>query len=180
MVKDFKVRIKSMNTQNVTQTAIFAGGCFWGMEDLFRKVPGVISTTVGYTGGHTGSPVYEEVKTGNTGHAEAIEIIFQPDVVNYADLVTYFFKLHDPTTTNRQGNDIGSQYRSAIFYADEEQKKIATKVKNLVDSSGKWQKPIVTEITLASEFYPAEPEHQDYLERYPQGYTCHFVRNIEF
>jgi peptide methionine sulfoxide reductase msrA/msrB len=160
--------------------AILAGGCFWGVEELFRKMPGVIETKVGYTGGFTDKPNYEAVKTGTTGHAESIQVIFDPDKVSYEDILKYFFKLHDPTTANRQGNDVGSQYRSAIFFENAEQKKVAEKVKSLVEKSGEWKKPIVTEIVPASTFYPAEDYHQDYLEKHPQGYTCHFVRPLKF
>lgn len=162
------------------QIAIFAGGCFWGMEELFRKLPGVTNTLVGYTGGFVDKPKYENVKTGKTGHAESIQIKFNPKLTSYENLVVFFFKAHDPTTKNQQGNDIGSQYRSAIFYLNDEQKKVAEAVKARVAKAGVWKAPIVTEITPASEFYPAEPEHQDYLQRFPQGYTCHYVRNIEF
>jgi methionine-S-sulfoxide reductase len=160
--------------------ATLAGGCFWGVEELFRQMPGVTNTEVGYTGGSTENPRYEQVKTGSTGHAEAIEIEFDPAKVTFEDILKYFFKLHDPTTANRQGNDIGSQYRSAIFYHDEDQRKVAEKVKSLVDSSGAWKKPLVTEIIPASKFYPAEGYHQDYLQKEPRGYTCHWVREINF
>jgi methionine-S-sulfoxide reductase len=147
------------------------------VEELIRAMPGVISTTVGYTGGRTESPVYPEVKTGSTGHAEAIEIIYDADRLSYEELLKFFFRLHDPTTVNRQGNDIGTQYRSAIFYHDDEQKQIAEQMKKAVDASGKWKKPVVTEIVAASRFYPAEEYHQDYLQKNPGGYTCHFIRD---
>lgn len=160
--------------------ATLAGGCFWGVEELFREMPGVSRTEVGYTGGQTEDPRYEQVKTGTTGHAEAIEIEFDPSIVTYEEILKYFFKLHDPTTENRQGNDHGSQYRSAIFYHDEEQKKAAESVKALVDSSGQWKKPLVTQIVSATRFYPAEDYHQDYLQKEPHGYTCHFVRPMNF
>lgn len=158
------------------EVATLAGGCFWGVEELFRKLKGVIQTEVGYTGGHTQNPVYLEVKTGTTGHAEAIQMSFDPTQISYEDILRYFFKLHDPTTLNRQGNDIGSQYRSAIFYHSKEQKELAQKIKLEVEASRKWPKPIVTEITEATHFYSAEEYHQDYLQKNPGGYTCHFLR----
>lgn len=158
------------------QVATLAGGCFWGMEDIIRKLPGVMDTCVGYTGGATEDPTYEKVKGGGTGHAEAIEIYFNPQQFTYEELLKLFFKMHDPTTLNRQGNDVGSQYRSAIFYHSEEQKRIALQVKSDVNQSGKWKNPVVTEIVPAVKFYPAEEDHQDYLEKNPNGYTCHFMR----
>ncbi len=157
--------------------ATLAGGCFWGVEELLRAFPGVTKTEVGYTGGTTPNPKYESVKTGSTGHAEAIEIEFDPAKTSYEKILRFFFTLHDPTTANRQGNDIGSQYRSAIFVHDEEQRKTAESVKAAVDKSGAWKKPVVTEIVKATEFFPAEDFHQDYLQKHPQGYTCHWVRN---
>ena len=157
-------------------TALLAGGCFWGMQDLIRKQPGVTTTTVGYTGGTLENPTYENVKTGRTGHAEAIEIQFDPETISYRQLLTYFFKIHDPTTPNRQGNDVGSQYRSAIFYKSEAQAQTAKALINDMQQSGTWPGPIVTEIIPAGPFWPAETEHQDYLERNPYGYTCHFER----
>jgi peptide methionine sulfoxide reductase msrA/msrB len=159
------------------ETATLAGGCFWGVEELFRELPGVIDTTVGYTGGTTKNATYDDVKTGRTGHAESIRIIFDPDRIKYEEILAYYFRLHDPTTANRQGNDIGSQYRSAIFYHDDTQKQIAERVKERVDKSGKWKRPVVTEIVPASEFYSAEEYHQDYLQKNPGGYTCHYVRD---
>lgn len=160
-----------------TETAILAGGCFWGMEEILRKIPGVEETVVGYTGGITKNPTYPDVKTGTTGHAESVRIVFDPAKVSYRDLLGYFFRLHDPTTKNRQGNDIGTQYRSAIFYTNEEQRKTAEEVKTAVDRSGKWKKPLQTEITWAGEFYPAEDYHQHYLQKNPGGYTCHYLRD---
>lgn len=160
-----------------TEIATLAGGCFWGMEDILRKIPGVVDTTVGYTGGKLANPTYAQVKTGTTGHAEAIEIVFDPRQVAYETLLEYFFRMHDPTTMNRQGNDIGSQYRSAIFYHSAAQQAAATRVKAAVEKSGKWKRPIVTEIVPAMPFYPAEDYHQDYLEKNPGGYTCHFLRD---
>ncbi len=167
--------IKGKTNKNL-EKAILAGGCFWGVEELIRKLPGVIQTTVGYTGGTTFNPVYEQVKTGKTGHAESIEITFDPKKISYEEILRYFFRLHDPTTLNQQGNDRGTQYRSAIFYQSEEQKKVAEKIKAEVDTSGKWKSKVVTEIVKASTFYPAEDYHQDYLQKHPNGYTCHFLR----
>jgi methionine-S-sulfoxide reductase len=160
-----------------TETAILAGGCFWGVEELFRKLPGVLETEVGYTGGSVAGATYAQVKKGNTGHAESIRIRFDHSKISYEEILKYFFKLHDPTTLNRQGNDIGSQYRSAVFYTDDAQKETAQRVKDQVDRSGKWKKPVVTEIIPASEFYSAEEYHQDYLQKNPGGYTCHFIRD---
>lgn len=161
-----------------TETAIYAGGCFWGMEHFLRKVPGVIDTDVGYIGGKTKNPTYEQICTGLTGHAEAIKIVFDPAKISYTELTEkWFFRLHDPTTKNRQGNDIGTQYRSAIFYTSEEQKTAAEEVKARVDKSGKWKKPLVTEITAATEFFNAEAYHQDYLKKNPNGYNCHYLHD---
>jgi peptide-methionine (S)-S-oxide reductase len=154
------------------ETAILAGGCFWGMQDLIRKRAGVISTRVGYTGGETPNATYRN--HGN--HAEAIEINFDPEQISYRDLLEFFFQIHDPTTKNRQGNDIGASYRSAIFYTTDEQRTIAEETIADVDASGLWPGKAVTEVVSAGPFWEAEPEHQDYLERYPTGYTCHFVR----
>ena len=155
------------------ETAILAGGCFWGMQDLIRKRPGVISTRVGYTG-DDGHPNATYRNHGN--HAEAIEIVFDPEQISYRDLLEFFFQIHDPTTKNRQGNDIGASYRSAIFYTDDEQKRVAEDTIADVDASGLWPGTVVTEVTAAGPFWEAEPEHQDYLVRIPNGYTCHFVR----
>jgi peptide methionine sulfoxide reductase msrA/msrB len=160
------------------ETAILAGGCFWGMEDILRKIPGVIETEVGYTGGALSDPTYEHVKTGRTGHAEAVRVTFDPRRLAYADLLeTWFFRMHDPTTQNRQGNDVGTQYRSAIFATTPEQKRVAAEVKARVDDSGKWQRPVVTEIIDAGPFTLAEDYHQDYLEKHPGGYSCHWLRD---
>ena len=160
------------------ETAVLAGGCFWGMEELLRKIPGVLETEVGYTGGTSAKPVYEQVKTGSTGHAESVRITFDPKQVSYADLLEkWFFKMHDPTTANRQGNDIGTQYRSAIFVTSDEQRKVAEQVKKKVDASGTWKRPVVTEIVSAGTFTPAESYHQDYLVKNPGGYTCHWMRD---
>lgn len=158
------------------QIATLAGGCFWGVEELIRKMPGVIDTTVGYTGGTLAKPRYEDVKTGTTGHAEAIEIRFDADQLSYEEILQFFFRLHDPTTLNRQGNDVGTQYRSAIFVHDAEQRAIAERVRKQVDESGKWPRPVTTQIVDAAEFWTAEDYHQDYLQRYPWGYNCHYVR----
>lgn len=159
------------------EVATLAGGCFWGMEELLRKMPGIVSTVVGYTGGTLANPNYELVKTGATGHAESIEIKFDPKKTSYEEILRFFFRIHDPTTKNRQGNDVGTQYRSAIFVHDETQRKVAEKVKGEVDASGKWPKPILTEIVKAGPFYSAEEYHQDYLQKNPGGYTCHFIRD---
>jgi len=158
------------------ETATLAGGCFWGVEELIRQLPGVTDTTVGYTGGTLKNARYQDVKTGRTGHAESIEIKFDPDRISYEEILRYFFRLHDPTTPNRQGNDIGSQYRSAIFVHDDKQREVAERVKKEVDASGKWTRLVTTEIVPATEFWPAEDYHQDYLQKYPNGYTCHYLR----
>jgi peptide-methionine (S)-S-oxide reductase len=154
------------------ERALLAGGCFWGMQDLIRRYPGVISTRVGYTGGATPNATYRN--HGN--HAEAIEILFDPAKIGYRDLLEFFFQIHDPTTRNRQGNDMGASYRSAIFYTSDEQKRIAQDTISDVNASGLWPGKVVTEVAPASSFWQAEPEHQDYLERHPGGYTCHFAR----
>ena len=159
-----------------TERALLAGGCFWGMQDLIRRRPGVLSTRVGYSGGTVENPTYDQVKTGKTGHAESIEIVFDPSVTSYREMLELFFQIHDPTTVDRQGNDIGTQYRSAIFYLDERQKAVAEDTIQDVDASGLWPGKVVTEVTPAGEFWNAEDFHQDYLERYPNGYTCHFPR----
>jgi methionine-S-sulfoxide reductase len=166
-----------METGVKRETATLAGGCFWGMEEILRQIPGVISTRVGYIGGTKCEPNYREVCTGATGHAEAIEIVFDPAQLTFEQLLGYFFRMHDPTTLNRQHNDIGTQYRSAIFYHSEEQKRVAEKVKTEVNASGKWKRPIVTEITPATEFWPAEDYHQQYLVKNPGGYNCHVLRD---
>ena len=159
------------------EVATLAGGCFWGMEEILRKVPGVLSTRVGYTGGELLNPKYGDVRTGSTGHAESVEVTFDPTVIRYEELLeNYFFRMHDPTTLNRQGNDTGTQYRSAIFYHSEEQRRTAERVEARVQASGLWESPITTEITAAGPFYLAEEYHQDYLEKNPGGYTCHFLR----
>jgi len=160
------------------ETAILAGGCFWGMQEILRKIPGVLETEVGYTGGSTSSPSYEDVTTGETGHAEAVRVVFDPSKLTYSDLLEkYFFRMHDPTTKNRQHNDVGTQYRSAIFVANAGQRRIAQEVIDRVQRSGRWKSPIVTEIDDAGSFTRAEDYHQDYLEKHPNGYTCHFLRD---
>jgi peptide-methionine (S)-S-oxide reductase len=156
-----------------TERAILAGGCFWGMQDLFRRQPGVISTRVGYTGGDVPNATYRNHGT----HAEGIEIIFDPAKISYRRLLEFFFQIHDPTTPNRQGNDRGTSYRSAIFYTSEEQQRVAFDTIADVNASGLWPAKVVTQVGPAGPFWEAEPEHQDYLEHYPDGYTCHFIRS---
>ena len=154
------------------EKALLAGGCFWGMEELIRTFPGVLSTRVGYSGGDVPHATYRNHGT----HAESIEITYDPAVTDYRTILEYFFQIHDPSTKNRQGNDIGLSYRSAVFYFDDEQKRVAEETIADVDASGLWPGPVVTEVAPAGPFWLAEPEHQDYLQRYPDGYTCHFVR----
>ncbi|NVD40011.1 peptide-methionine (S)-S-oxide reductase MsrA [Ensifer sp. HO-A22] len=156
----------------MTKKAVLAGGCFWGMQDLIRKLPGVVDTRVGYTGGNVPNATYRN--HGN--HAEGIEIVFDPEKTSYRRLLEFFFQIHDPTTKNRQGNDIGMSYRSAIYYTDNEQKRVAEDTIADVEASGLWPGKVVTEVEPVGEFWQAEPEHEDYLERYPNGYTCHFPR----
>ncbi len=151
---------------------MLAGGCFWGMQDLIRRQPGVVATRVGYTGGQNANATYRN----HPGHAEAIEILFDPEKTSYRDVLEFFFQIHDPTTRNRQGNDVGTSYRSAIFYVDDEQKRVAEDTIADVAASGLWPGKVVTEVTPVGPFWEAEPEHQDYLLRYPDGYTCHFPR----
>jgi peptide methionine sulfoxide reductase msrA/msrB len=158
------------------QVATLAGGCFWGVEELIRRMPGVIDTEVGYTGGKVANATYQN----HEGHAEAIQIRFDPAKISYEDLLEFFFKIHDPTTLNRQGNDIGTSYRSAIFVHDDAQREIAQRVKAKVDQSGAWKRPVVTEIVPAQKFWTAEAYHQDYLQKNPGGYTCHYERKISF
>lgn len=155
-----------------TETAILAGGCFWGVQQLVRRLPGVIETRVGYSGGDVKNATYRNHGT----HAEAIEIVFDPDKTNFRTLLEFFFQIHDPSTQNRQGNDRGTSYRSAIYYTSDEQKEIALDTIADVNASGLWPGKVVTEVEPAGDFWEAEPEHQDYLEKYPNGYTCHFVR----
>jgi peptide-methionine (S)-S-oxide reductase len=155
-----------------TERAILAGGCFWGMQQLVRRLPGVVSTRVGYSGGDVKNATYRNHGT----HAEAIEITFDPSQTSFRELLEFFFQIHDPTTPNRQGNDRGTSYRSAIFYTNEDQRRVAEDTIADVEASGLWPGKVVTELSPAGDFWEAEPEHQDYLERYPHGYTCHFVR----
>ncbi|MGZ5315459.1 MAG: peptide-methionine (S)-S-oxide reductase MsrA [Solirubrobacterales bacterium] len=157
---------------DTTETAILAGGCFWGAQELLRDREGVISTRVGYTGGDVPNATY-----GNhEGHAEAVEIVFDRDRISYRDILEFFFQIHDPTTKDRQGNDVGTSYRSEIFYTSDEQRQVAEDTIADVDASGLWPAKVVTELSEAGPFWEAEPEHQDYLQRYPNGYTCHWVR----
>jgi peptide-methionine (S)-S-oxide reductase len=164
------MEMNEMTTQ--TETALLAGGCFWGMQDLLRRYPGVLSTRVGYTGGDVPNATYRNHGT----HAEGIEIVFDPSQISYRQILEFFFQIHDPTTKNRQGNDVGTSYRSAIFYLSDEQKQVALNTVADVDASDLWPGKVVTEIAPAGPFWEAEPEHQDYLERLPDGYTCHFIR----
>jgi peptide-methionine (S)-S-oxide reductase len=161
-----------MTTTTTTERAVLAGGCFWGMQDLIRRKPGVLSTRVGYSGGDVANATYRNHGT----HAEAIEIVFDPRVISFRDLLEFFFQIHDPSTRNRQGNDIGTAYRSAIFYTSPEQEKVARDTIADVEASGIWPGKVTTELSPVGDFWEAEPEHQDYLERIPTGYTCHFVR----
>lgn len=156
----------------MTEKAILAGGCFWGMQDLIRRLAGVISTRVGYSGGDIPNATYRDHGT----HAEAIEVMFDPSIITYRRLLEFFFQIHDPTTPNRQGNDIGSSYRSAIYYLDDAQRQVAEETIADVNASGLWPGKVVSELKPAGPFWEAEPEHQDYLERFPNGYTCHFPR----
>ena len=158
-------------TQN-NETAILAGGCFWGMQDLLRRYPGVLATRVGYSGGDVANATYRNHGT----HAEAIEIIFDPNTISYRKILEFFFQIHDPSTENRQGNDRGTSYRSAIFYTSDEQRRVAEDTIRDVDASGLWPGKVVTEVAPAGPFWEAEPEHQDYLQRLPHGYTCHYIR----
>jgi len=161
-----------------TQTAYLAGGCFWGMEELVRQIPGVLATEVGYTGGEIPDATYETVRTGNTGHAESLKIEFDPGQLTYRHLLFEFFRMHNPTTKNSQGNDLGTQYRSAIFPVSEEQKRTAEEVIRTVESSGEWKARIVTEVVPFKEFHRAGEYHQKYLVKNPHGYTCHYIRRM--
>jgi peptide-methionine (S)-S-oxide reductase len=163
---------REMSMANSTERAVLAGGCFWGMQDLIRRYPGVVSTRVGYTGGDVPNATYRNHGT----HAEAIEITYDPTRISYRKILEFFFQIHDPSTRNRQGNDVGMSYRSAIFYTNDEQKQVAEDTIADVDASKLWPGKVVTEVAPAGDFWQAEPEHQDYLERYPNGYTCHFIR----
>jgi methionine-S-sulfoxide reductase len=173
-----ETKMESVTKDNNLETATLAGGCFWGMEEILRKIPGVLDIRVGYTGGNIPNATYEVVHTGTSDHAESVELKFDPKVISFEKLLSdYFFKMHDPTTLNQQGNDRGTQYRSAIFYHSPAQKQIAEEVIFKVDQSGRWKKPIVTQVVPASTFYEAEDYHQDYLQKHPGGYTCHFLRD---
>ncbi len=158
-------------------TATLGGGCFWGVQQLMRKLPGVIETTVGYAGGKASTARYPWVKTGRTGHAEVVQVVFDPGRVSYEEVLRYFFRLHNPTTKNRQGNDVGTQYRSVIFYHDQAQRQAARRVKRQVSRSGKWKRPVVTSLERYVAFHKAEAYHQDYLQKKPNGYTCHYLRD---
>jgi peptide-methionine (S)-S-oxide reductase len=162
--------------QSSLKTAVFAGGCFWGMEELFRKQPGVVDTESGYTGGENTSPTYEN----HPGHAEALKITYDPNKTSYRDLLDFFFRIHDPTTMNRQGNDVGTSYRSAIFFGNDQEKKEAEAFIDMVNKSGRWEDPVVTTLEPLGSFTPAEDFHQDYLQKNPAGYTCHFVRGESY
>ena len=168
-----------MTPTNQAQTAYLSGGCFWGMEELVRLIPGVLETEVGYSGGNTPNAVYEQVKTGRTGHAESLKIVFNPQQLTYRHLLFEFSRMHNPTTRNQQGNDIGTQYRSAIFYLNNEQKFTAEEVIKTVDASGDWKAKVVTEVVPFKEFFRAEEYHQKYLVKNRGGYTCHFVRQLD-
>jgi len=170
----------SLEAKVTTETATLAGGCFWGMEEIIREIPGVLKTEVGYTGGSTKNATYLEVKTGRSGHAEAIQVEFDPLRLSFEKLLEWFFRMHNPTTKNQQGNDIGSQYRSAIFFHSEAQKATAVTIIDRVNKSGAWKAPVVTEVTAFDAWWSAEEYHQDYLKKNPGGYTCHFVREVKF
>ena len=160
-------------------TAYLAGGCFWGMEELIRQIPGVLETEVGYTGGDIPDATYDIVKAGRSGHAESLKVVFDPRRLSYRHLLFEFFRMHNPTTRHKQGNDIGTQYRSAIFYLDEEQRQIAEEVIRTVDASGEWVNKVVTEVVPFKVFYHAEEYHQKYLVKQPHGYTCHYLRQYK-
>jgi len=166
------------STSNGHEVATIAGGCFWGIEEILRAIPGVIDTEVGYTGGWLENPTYHDTHDSKSGHAEAVRIVFHPSVLSYETLLEdWFFRLHDPTTLNRQGNDAGTQYRSAIFFHSPEQEATAKRVRERVDNSGKWERPVVTDVVAASTWYSAEAYHQDYLQKNPGGYSCHWLRD---
>ncbi len=173
MILSFNLGAKTMKKE----TATLAGGCFWGMEDIIRSIPGVLNTVVGYTGGAVENPNYNIVKLGTTNHAESVQVEFDPSKLSYSDLLGFFFRMHDPTTVNQQGNDKGTQYRSVIFFHSPEQEKTAHDVINKLEAAKKWPKPIVTQVIPAVKFYAAEDYHQDYLKKNPGGYTCHWLRN---
>lgn len=167
----------SNSSKRKTELAVFAAGCFWGVEEILRKIDGVVETRVGYTGGKTEHPTYETIKTGKTGHAEAIEIEYTPETISYDDLLNLFFRLHDPTTLNRQGNDIGTQYRSTVFYANEQQRSEAINKIAVLEAEEKFPRKIATTIEKLGIFYSAEEHHQKYLQKNPGGYSCHYLRD---
>lgn len=175
-IKLFKDKESTMHDKKNRDYIVLAGGCFWGMEDLFRTFDGVIDTQVGYTGGGTENPTYNDVKTGRSGHAESVKITFDTNKTNLTEILRFFFKIHDPTTPNRQGNDIGTQYRSTVFVRDELQAETVTKVITEVNKLGRFNKPVATTVEREKKFYDAEDFHQDYLKKHPGGYSCHFVR----
>jgi methionine-S-sulfoxide reductase len=160
-----------------TEQAVFGGGCFWGVQEIIRNIPGVILSRVGYAGGHTKDPKYKDLSKGTTGHAEVVKVVYDPAEISFERLLDIFFRLHDPTTLNRQGNDNGTQYRSLIIAQDEEQEDDAKRVIENLEKNGKWSGKIVTEVVKAMPFYDAEEEHQDYLQKFPNGYTCHYLRD---
>ncbi|MEI7758077.1 MAG: peptide-methionine (S)-S-oxide reductase MsrA [Bacteroidota bacterium] len=160
------------------ETVYLAGGCYWGLEDLLRKMPGVVETAVGFSGGHVKNVCYREVTTGTTGHAETVKVVFDSDILNFTDLLRFFFKIHNPTTLNQQGNDIGTQYRSAIFSTTSEQVFLAEDLIKKIDASGVLRHKITTEVNTFNSFFPAEENHQKYIEKFPDGYSCHFIRDI--
>ena len=162
------------------ETVYLAGGCYWGFEDLLSKIPGVVDTTVGFSGGHVKNVCYREVTTGTTGHAETIKDVFDSNILSFKDLLLFFFKMHDPTTLNQQGNDIGTQYRSAIFATNNEQIMLAEDLIKKIDASAVLSGKITTEVSTFSSFFPAEENHQKYLKKYPDGYSCHFLRDINW
>ncbi|MDC1141585.1 peptide-methionine (S)-S-oxide reductase MsrA [Planctomycetota bacterium] len=166
-----------MNDEKQYEEAVLAGGCYWGMEEITRDIDGVLDTEVGFTGGDFENPTYADVKKGDTGHAEAIWVMFDPEILSFRELLEWFFKMHDPTTRNRQGNDLGSQYRSAVFYQSDEQREVAEKMVQEVKDSGRWENEVVTQIVKGGEFTAAMESHQDYLQKNPDGYTCHYIRD---
>ena len=173
-------QLYSETDRNSFEVAYLAGGCYWGLEDLIRKIPGVEQTKVGFSGGHKKNVSYREVSRGDTGHAESIEIVFNTKKLTFENLLFEFFTMHNPTTINQQGNDKGTQYRSSIFYTNVVQKNIAQQVINVVNKSKEWGNPVITEIIAFTNFYPAEESHQKYILKNPDGYSCHFVRKFDF
>ena len=167
----------TQSASSTTEVAILAGGCFWGMEELLRQEPGVLNIEVGYTGGWLDNPKYDDTHDSKSGHAEAVRIEFDPKKLSYGDLLDFFFRIHDPTTKNRQGNDVGTQYRSAIFYMTDAQRLEAEKAVERAQKSGRWSRPITTEVVAAGKWWPAEDYHQDYLQKHPGGYSCHYIRD---